>query len=203
MASVRQQLVEGVKKAAEDAVAKTGCSVNDLPEYFMAVKVADHIFDTMQTYAFTMEDSFQTLCEEVGIEELPEECRGSGRADLVLRGLKTGHVRHVVEFKRSIKKAEIKKDAIRLAKLCELAPERHRIEKNFLVAVTHASDDVATERELEIRAWLDEAKLQDVAIKAIEIDLSNYSSTRAKRDGELSGRSLVGRIWQFKYSPNV
>lgn len=198
MASVRQQLVEGVKKAAEDAVAKTGCSVNDLPEYFMAVKVADHIFDTMQTYAFTMEDSFQDLCEEIGIEELPEECRGSGRADLVLRGLKTGRVRHVVEFKRSIKKAEIKKDAIRLAKLCELAPEQHRIEKNFLVAVTHASDDVAVTREVEINEWLAAAEIQGVMVKTIEIDLSEYVSTRKKRNGELSGRELVGRVWQFK-----
>lgn len=203
MASVRQQLVEGVKKAAEEAVAKTGCSVNDLPEYFMAVKVADHVFDTMQTYAFTMEDSFQTLCEEVGIEQLPEECRGSGRADLVLRSLKTGRVRHVVEFKRSIKKAELKKDAIRLAKLCQLAPEQHRIEKNFLVAVTHASDGVAADRELEIREWLDEADLADVAVKAIEIDLSEYLSTKMKRNGEQSGRELVGRVWQFKYNPGI
>ncbi|QYK04740.1 hypothetical protein [Shewanella zhangzhouensis] len=201
MASIRQQLVEGVKKAAREAVDKTGCSVNDLPEYFMAVKVADHVYETMQTYAFTMEDSFQSICDEVGIEELPEECRGNGRADLVLRSVKTRRVRHVVEFKRSIKKAELKKDAIRLAKLCQHAPSQHRIEKNFLVAVTHASDDLAIAREDEIKEWLADSQIDDVAVKAIEIDLSDHSSTRFKRTGEISGRPLVGRLWQFKYNP--
>ncbi len=203
MASVRQQLVEGVLEAAKEAMTKTGCSVNDLPEYFMAVKVADHIFDTMQTYAFTMEDSFQALCEEVGIEQLPEECRGSGRADLVLRDRKSRNVKHVVEFKRSIKKAELKKDAIRLAALCQQAPSGYLVEKNFLVAVTHASAELASYRDDEISDWLRDVELENVTVKSFPVDLSNFKSTRMTRNGELSGRKLVGRVWQFKYSPSI
>lgn len=168
----------------------------------MAVKVADYLHKEMQVITFTMEDSYQDLCKEIGVDNLSDEFRGNGRADLVLRS-KTGLVRHVIEFKRSIKKTEIKKDAIRLAKLCQQASARRRIEKNFLVAITHATVDLVVGREEEIRAWLSKARLKNIEVKTFDVNLGKFKSTRIKRNGEKSDSALVGRVWQFKYNPNL
>lgn len=200
MAWIHTVLQEGLERAAWDAEMMTGRSLNDLPEYYMAVKVAEHIAGSLTTYSFSLEDPIERLAAELGIENFPAEFRGGGNADLVLRSAKTGRLKHVVEFKRSISTGEIKKDALRLAKLCMEAPAGHRAEKNFLVAVSHMRERLKMVRAKDIQDWLKEADMEAITVKTFQPDFAGYMSTRTSRRDTREVKPLIGMVWQFEFA---
>lgn len=198
MRSVRKVLAESLFSVCNDAENLTGKSVNSLPEFFLSVKVAEYINEHFSTFNFSMEDSLAGLCESVGIdyEDVDSEYRieKNTRADLVLKSRKSNTVKHIVEFKRSIRSTGIKKDVLRLAWICASAPAMHRIEKNYLVVISHGAPELFHKRTEEIRALANSVS-SSVVVRFEPVDLSEFKSTRS----ENKDRVLFGGVWEFKY----
>lgn len=201
--SIRKALAEALLVAARQADEQTNKSLNTLPEYFINMKIADAVFSRFPTsYKYSLEDSLISIFDELDIDsnslvDLGPEFRltGNARTDLVLRS-KRGKIRHLVEFKRSIQTTQIKKDALRLAAICLKAPAEHRVEKNFLLAVSTYSPDVFMRRTDNIIGWLKEHGLDDISVQYQPVDLSFHTSQKA---GRSRGRPLYGGVWQFEY----
>lgn len=200
--SIRKALIEALLIAAKQAEEQTNKKLNTLPEYFISMKIADAIFKRFPTsYKYSLEDSLQSVCQEIGMEndfldEIEPDFRlkGNARTDLVLRS-KAGKIRHLVELKRGLNTVQIKKDALRLAAICAYAPAGHRIEKNFLIAVSTYTPSVFTQRTEDIIKWLDEHNLNDISVQFQQADLSFHTS---QKDCSF-GKPLHGGIWQFAY----
>ena len=140
MKSVRKVLGLAIIDSACIAEDLTGKSINSLPEFFLAVKVAEYLHSHFETFTFSLEESLSRICEEIGIEHnnASNEFRidNRTRADLVLKHKKGNRIKHIVEFKRHLHASQIKKDALRLSWICTNAPAGHRTERNYLVAIT-------------------------------------------------------------------
>ncbi|MFV9684433.1 hypothetical protein ACNFD4_17320 [Pseudomonas sp. NY15367] len=196
--SIRKVLGQALKNACEEARNLTGESINALPEYFLVVKSADYISKRFKSFTFFMEKPLVVLCEDVGIEReesIERSCRldGNARADLVLMDKAGKKVKHVVEFKRGLHGGQIKKDALRLAGLCTLAPFGHRMEKNFLVVVSHGVRKLGNRVE-DIKKLVEE-HFPNVEVKFEAVDISEYGSTRRNSEG----KTLLGGVWEFAY----
>lgn len=198
MRSVRKVLAKALYDTSELAYELTGDSINALPEYFLSVKIAEHLHDHFHSFSFSMEDSIPELAEEIGmhIEDEPFEYRLTGKADLVVRSKKSRKLRHVVELKRSLGIDGIRNDALRLAWICANTPLGHRAEKNYLVVATHKSELFFIKRSQEIQKWINESIGEGIVEIVFEpVDLTFLTSTH--RNGR--GRSLFGGVWEFKY----
>lgn len=198
--SVRKVLVNSLGSACKDAEFLTGKSINSLPEFFLAVKVAEYINSHFPSYCFSMEESLIELCEEVGVdyEDVDSLFRidKNTRADLVLKSRKYNTVKHIVEFKRSLHSStQIEKDALRLAWICASAPPKHRIETNYLVAISHSSPELFEKRTEKIKALVNDEVSSNISIRFEPVDLSEFRSTRKNN----AGRVLHGGVWEFKY----
>lgn len=198
MKSIRKVLGLSISEACMVANKLTGKSVNALPEYFMAVKVAEYINNHFSTFRFSMEDTLHSLCQEAGIncEKIDPKYRieKKTRADLILRNKSNNKIKHIIEFKRHLHTTQIKKDVIRLAWLCANAEAGHRMEKNFLVVITHREPDFFNKRNTDIISWVKDVS-PDIAVKFEPIDITAFSSSHPKG----VGRSLFGGVWEFKY----
>lgn len=189
--------------AARQAEKQTNKSLNTLPEYFINIKIADAIFNRFpKSYKYSLEDSLASILDELGIEKdtldsIDPEFRltGDARTDLVLRS-KSGKVRHLVEIKRNLSTTKIKKDALRLAATCLYAPFEHRIEKNFLLAISTCNQNTFAKRTKSILEWLDEYDLNDISVQYQPVDLNSHISYKA---GRPSPKTVHGGIWQFEY----
>lgn len=199
MRSIRKVLAEALKSSCESASILTGKSINALPEFFLAVKVAEYVNEHFSTFTFSMEDRMIHICNEVGIDykKADSEFRINklARADLVLKSKKSKKIKHVIEFKRNIKASQIRKDALRLAWLCASAPPGHKLEKNFLVVVSQLDPKVLDKRTFDISTLVEEISPY-ITVKFESVDLSQYQSTRSKGQG----KQLSGGVWEFSYS---
>lgn len=198
MRSVRKVLGQALLEACRVADELTGKSINALPEYFLSVKTAEYVNEYFSTFIFSMEDSLLSLCEEIGIyyEEADPKFRinKNTRADLVLKDFKNNKIKHVVEFKRSLHNSQIKKDALRLAWLCASAPIGHRVEKNYLVAVSTRNDEYFNNMTEKIKFWVEE-EIKNIKVTFESVDISDFQSTRENTVGS----DLYGGVWEFKY----
>lgn len=199
--SIRKALAESLEIAAKQAEERTIKKLNTLPEYFINMKIADAIFERFPTsYSYSLEDSLQSICQEIELKEDTLEkiepgfrLTGSTRADLVLRS-KRGKIRHLVEIKRGLKGVHLEKDALRLAAICFHAPLKHRIEKNFLLAISTLKPEKFLERTTSIVSTLDSHELNGVSVHFEPIDLSFHTSGRKSSHK----KPLFGGIWQFE-----
>ncbi|TIC85194.1 hypothetical protein [Crenobacter intestini] len=201
MKTLRKELAKALHNAATKADQRIGKSLNDVPEYYMNVLIAEHVYDAFETYTFSLEDQLSDLAKDIGfaLDDLDEAYRGNGRVDLVFRSKRSKKVKHIVEMKRTLAAPALRSDALRLAMLCAKAPNGHRMEKNFLVAIGHHSADTAAQRAQEMQDWL--AKSDAELGKCIEVrfepvDFGELVSTR----GRGVDNPLVGGVWEFKYA---
>lgn len=198
MRSIRKVLAEALKNSCDLAQELTGKSINALPEFFLAVKVAEYVNEHFSTFNFSMEDRMIHICDEVGIDhkKTGAEFRINKltRADLVLKSKKSKKIKHVIEFKRNIKPAQIKKDSLRLAWLCASAPLGHKLEKNFLVVVSQLEQKILDKRTNEISNLVRNISPY-ITVKFEPVDLSQFQSTRSKGHGS----PLSGGVWEFSY----
>lgn len=199
MRSIRKVLAAGLENSCAVASEITGKSINALPEFFLAVKVAEYVNEHFSTFSFSMEDRMIHICDEVGIDyrKADPEFRINEltRADLVLKSKKSNKIKHVIEFKRHLKASQIKKDALRLAWLCASAPLGHRLEKNFLVVVSQLEPKLFDKRSLDISSLVEQIS-PNITVKFESVDLSQYASTRSSG----VGKTLSGGVWEFCYS---
>ena len=126
-------------QAHEEAIQHSQSSLHKMPEYFLAMRVADYFATHFTSFGYRLEAQVKRTFESADLWHheintlLDEpEMRSNGRFDLVL--IKKGHGRaaHVLEFKRGPKRASLLKDVRRLAKLCEHAGT-HRLGTNYLI----------------------------------------------------------------------
>ena len=193
----RKVLVEAVKDASEYSHGMTDRSLNHLPEYFMSVKVAEYLWDKFRRLTFSMEDNLVEVFKEVGINDtgkIPAEYRADGlsRVDLVVRNYGNKKIRHIIEFKRSLNTSQIKKDVERLTWISANSPERLRLNKNYLIAVTHRKPSLFEKRTKDIEGWASNVS-NDVTVRFSLIDLSEFKSTHPNGNG----RSMYGGVWEF------
>lgn len=151
--------------AHEDAQVRSHSSLHKMPEFFMAIRVADYFADHFLNFGYRLEAQVKRTFERADlrhqdIEQLlnDPEVRSNGRFDLVLRTGKKGLPAHVLEFKKGIKIEPLLKDVRRLAKICEHAG-RERLKTNYLVftkrcpANSHTEELDATRLEEELKAF--------------------------------------------------
>lgn len=197
MRSVRKVLGKAVVNACQVAEDVTGKSINSLPEYFLAVKVAEYLNNHFSTFTFSMEEPLIDLCEEVGInhKNVGAEYRidNNTRADLVLKNKKSSTIKHIVEFKRYLHVGQLRKDALRLAWICANAPVGHRIERNFLVVVSHREQKAFQKINNDIEEWVSEVS-PILEVRYEPIDLSQFISTRPRG----YGKKLSGGVWEVR-----
>lgn len=142
-------IIEALKAASE--IAETHCDhpLGRMPEYFMAMKVAEYFSKNFLNFGYRLEASVKQTLEDAGIAKeeitrmLKEEpyLRGNGRFDLVLRTAKRGMPAHVIEFKRGSRSARLAKDLIRLAYMSKAVSQGAKLETNYLVFTTKKSEE--------------------------------------------------------------
>lgn len=130
---------EALLEAHRDAVTHSRSSLNRMPEFFMAMRVADYFAMHFPSFGYRLEAQVKRtfkdgdLCDS-DIAQLchDQELRSDGRFDLVLLAGKRGKPAHVLEFKHGDKLEAVLLDIRRLAKVCELAGNS-RLKTNYLV----------------------------------------------------------------------
>ena len=196
--SMRKLIAAKLPDIAETAEVLTSRSLNHQPEYFLALKTAEAIHAHFKSYRFSMEVQLKDICEDADIhmEAVPAQYRINGlkRADLVVRHSKNGRYRHVVEFKRSGKQTSLMKDAKRLAWLCQNVQLGHKMEKNFLVAISTFGPNVLAKRTQAMAEML-EVNFPYVILKDTYVDLEAFKSTSPKTQG----KPLHAMVWEFHY----
>ena len=196
--SVRKALKEAIIESSKKAEQLTGESINSLPEYFLCLSVSEFIAAIFPTFSFSLEVPLVKLCDKLGMkyQEAPNEYRisRSTRADLLLTRKYRNYAKYLVEFKRTIHKPSIKKDALRLAWICANAPAGHRIATNFLAVVTTRGRDCIYKRTIDIEDCL-KNNFSNIKVKFEPINLESFKSTRS----ESAGKELFGGIWEIKY----
>lgn len=210
MRAIRKVLASALSESSAEAFKLTGKSINDLPEYFLSVKVAEKVHDHFKIFTFSMETTVGELIDEVDLEvedsSYNSRLLGKGKVDMVIRSKKSKKVRHLVEFKRHIGLKGLIADALRLSAVCIFSPPGHRTETNYLVAVTHRSEHLLDKRRDELQAVVDEqmeelgyeAGIVKVTFeKAMFVDEDNKPLTSTKRSR--TGSELQGGVWEFKY----
>lgn len=132
-------IMNALLDAHDDAQRLSRSSLHRMPEFFMAVRVADYFAENFKNFGYKLEAQVKRTFDGADlwhqdIEKLLDdpEVRSNGRFDLVLRTGKRGRPSHVLEFKRGARVEALLKDVRRLAKICEHAGEE-RLKTNYLV----------------------------------------------------------------------
>ncbi|MES2868964.1 MAG: hypothetical protein V4749_05275 [Pseudomonadota bacterium] len=141
-------IVEGLIHASDMAYKHADMPLSRMPEYFMAVHVAQHIAKSFANFGYRLEASVKQTLADAGVDEDElddlmddDDLRGNGRFDLVLRTGKKGIPAHVLEFKRGSRSAHLSKDLIRLACVSRTVHAGARLETNYLVFTTKKSEE--------------------------------------------------------------
>lgn len=141
-------IVEGLLHASDMAIKQADLPLSRMPEYFMAVHVAQHVARSFSNFGFRLEASVKQTLADAGVDETEiddllgnDSLRGNGRFDLVLRTGKLGTPAHVMEFKRGSRSAHLANDLARLAYVTRTVHAGARLETNYLVFTTKKSEN--------------------------------------------------------------
>lgn len=149
-------IIDALLAAHDDAQNLSLSSLNRMPEFFMAVRVADYFAEHFINFGYRLESSVKRTLEASemradDIEELLQDpdLRSDGRFDLVLHTGKKGKTAHIIEFKRGDAMRGLITDIRRLAKVSAQA-ERHSLKTNYLVLTRRCpAEKDTTDRLLE------------------------------------------------------
>lgn len=180
--SLRKLIASRLPEIAAHAEDMTGISLDSQPEYFMSLKIAEAIHDHFKNYTFSVEAPLGDICRETGIDPSQAEkhfrVSGQGKADIAVRHSRRGKYRHIIECKRRVMNTNaLLQDARRLAWLCTNVSCGHRVEKNFLVAITTISKKKLEERVDAISTMLHD-EFDCISLKASYCDMDYLFSTR-------------------------
>jgi hypothetical protein len=141
-------IVEGLIHASDMALTHADMPLSRMPEYFMAVHVAQHVAASFANFGYRMEASVKQTLADAGVDEEEiddllsnDDLRGNGRFDLVLKTGKTGTPAHILEFKRGSRSAHLTKDLDRLYYVTRTVHAGARLETNYLVFTTKKSKE--------------------------------------------------------------
>lgn len=136
-------IIKGLLEANNIANEHSQLPLARMPEYFMAVHVAEHIAKSFVNFGYHLEASVKQTLIDAGvdnqeIEDLleDEKLRGNGRFDLVIRTGKKDYPAHILEFKRGARSAHLLKDFERLAYVSKIAHNGEKLKSNYMVFTT-------------------------------------------------------------------
>jgi len=141
-----QAIQDALQQAHQDAVDLSLSSLNRMPEYFMAVRVADYFANHFLNFGYRLEAQVKRTFDDADLryrrEELLEDpdLRPNGRFDLVLHKGRSGRPAHVIEFKRGARLEHLWPDFRRLARVCEYAGHKS-LQTNYLVLTCRCAAD--------------------------------------------------------------
>ncbi|MBH3383223.1 hypothetical protein I5S53_04430 [Pseudomonas juntendi] len=137
------QIIEGLLKASDKANKNAQLPLARMPEYFMAVHVAEHFANEFANFGYHLEASVKQTLSDAGVDESEiedllqdENLRGNGRFDLVIRTGKKNLPAHILEFKRGARSAHLLKDFERLAYVSKIAHDGEKLKTNYMVFTT-------------------------------------------------------------------
>ena len=199
-------IIEGLIHASDMALKHADMPLSRMPEYFMAVHVAQHVAKSFASFGYRLEASVKQTLADAGvdddeIDDLMEndDLRGNGRFDLVLRTGKKGTPAHVLEFKRGSRSAHLLKDLIRLAYVTRTVHAGARLETNYLVFTTKKSEErlltMLQEQEAERRRNHPRARSQ------VAYSLKRYHPIRhwAKDDNNRNPLHMAVAVFEVSY----
>lgn len=210
MRSIRKVLASALSESTVEAFKLTGKSINDLPEYFLSVKVAEKVYNHFKIFTFSMETTVGDLINEIDLEvqdsSYNSRLLGKGKVDMVIRSKKNKKVRHLVEFKRHIGLKGLIDDALRLSAVCIFSPPGHRTETNYLVAVTHRDEHILDKRREELQTVVNE-QMEELGYEAGIVKVTfekvtfedEYEKPLTSTKKSRVGSQLQGGVWEFKY----
>lgn len=155
-----QAIRDALEIAHEDARRRCSSSLNRMPEYFMAMRVADYFAENFLNFGYRLEPQVKRTFQDAHLwheeaESLRDDpdIRHNGRFDLVLYNIKRDRPAHVVEFKRGAKLESLRADVKRLASVCYHAGVKS-LETNYLVMTRKCPSNASRIEEVK-------AKLRD------------------------------------------
>lgn len=158
--------------AHQDAIKNSQSSLNRMPEFFMAMRVADYFATNFTNFSYRLEAQVKRTFQDSDLhgEDITQllsepDLRPDGRFDLVLRSGKKGRTAHIFEFKRGDSTRALLKDIRRLAKVSQHAG-RHSLKTNYLVLTRRCPKDVDTSERLieRLNSVLDDATLANTDV---------------------------------------
>jgi len=202
--SRREAIIHALELAHEEALRHCKCSLNRMPEYFMAVKVAEYIATRFKNFGYRLEASVRDTLQDIDfpgeqIEELMNspELRGNGRFDLVLRTGKAGLPAHILEFKRGSRSLHLATDISRLAFVCDRVKSGARLETNYLVATTRKTKE---ELESQLRE-VDQQVAKARWLNEIDFSLAAYKvlGKFTNKQFEVTDRDFAVAVFEVRY----
>lgn len=199
-------IVEGLLHASDMAIKQADMPLSRMPEYFMAVHVAQHVAKSFSNFGFRLEASVKQTLTDAGVNESEiddllenDNLRGNGRFDLVLRTGRRGIPAHVMEFKRGSRGAHLANDLIRLAYVTRTVHAGARLETNYLVFTTKKSED-----KLRSMVQEEEAALKLIHPRArgkVAFDLKRYQPIPhwAKDDEKKISLHMAVAVFEISY----
>ena len=132
-------IMEALLAAHDDAQRLSRSSLHRMPEFFMAMRVADYFAVHFDNFGYRLEAQVKRTFEasDMRVDDITEllqepDLRADGRFDLVLHTGKRGRTAHILEFKRGDAMRGLISDIRRLAKVSRHAG-RHSLKTNYLV----------------------------------------------------------------------
>ncbi|WIX33915.1 hypothetical protein QO259_04410 [Salinicola sp. JS01] len=132
-------IMEALLAAHNDAQQLSRSSLHRMPEFFMAMRVADYFAEHFDNFGYRLEAQVKRTFEasDMQVDDITEllrepDLRPEGRFDLVLHTGKRGRTAHILEFKRGDAMRGLISDIRRLAKVSRHAG-RHSLKTNYLV----------------------------------------------------------------------
>lgn len=168
-------IMEALLAAHDDAQRLSRSSLHRMPEFFMAIRVADYFAVHFDNFGYRLEAQVKRTLEasDMQVDDIAEllrepDLRPDGRFDLVLHTGKRGRTAHILEFKRGDAMRGLISDIRRLAKVSRHA-ERHSLKTNYLVLTRRCPSERDTSDRLIERLGnaLQTAGLDDLNVNLI------------------------------------
>ncbi|OLY72226.1 hypothetical protein AU074_13710 [Pseudomonas sp. ATCC PTA-122608] len=198
--------MQALTRASDMAVEHSDMPLSRMPEYFMAVHVANHFADSFSNFGYRLEASVKDTLLDAGVSEGDindllenERLRGNGRFDLVLRTGRRGVPAHVVEFKRGSRNSHLYKDLVRLSYVSNTVRDDQRLVTNYLVFTTKKTEgglrNMLASQEAEHRAEFPRARGRT------SYELKRYETVPhwAKDDAKHEEKHMAVAVFEVKY----
>ncbi|WP_143503725.1 hypothetical protein [Pseudomonas sp. ATCC PTA-122608] len=199
-------IMQALTRASDMAVEHSDMPLSRMPEYFMAVHVANHFADSFSNFGYRLEASVKDTLLDAGVSEGDindllenERLRGNGRFDLVLRTGRRGVPAHVVEFKRGSRNSHLYKDLVRLSYVSNTVRDDQRLVTNYLVFTTKKTEgglrNMLASQEAEHRAEFPRARGRT------SYELKRYETVPhwAKDDAKHEEKHMAVAVFEVKY----
>jgi len=183
-------LIEMLEKIDENSKEETLKSLNHLPEYYLNVKLSDHLYE--DGYGFEIEKptrevarelDIETLGDDKFIDEVMRKRIRNGRVDLVVMTKEKRSIRHIIELKIGAGEADAKFDVDRLVWFSRFSKKKSMLRSFYIFSTSKGRETVHNTIERIENSFMDDSYNDNVTLK-YDSFLSGKASTREKSEGK-------------------